>query len=58
MPFSESYKVMVNKVAFVGFRGVDRPNRPPLDRPLKTLYVIETLTKLLYCSEEASMFLL
>jgi len=58
MPFSESYKLMVNKDAFVGFRGIDRPNRPPLDRPLKKLNVIETLTKLLYCSEEETMFLL
>ena len=29
MLFSELYKIMVNKVTFMGFRGGDRPNRPP-----------------------------
>jgi len=27
MLFSELYKIKVNKVTFVGFRGGDRPNR-------------------------------
>jgi len=27
MLFSELYKIMVKKVTFVSFRGVDRPNR-------------------------------
>jgi len=27
--FSELYKILVNKVSFVSFRGSDRPNRPP-----------------------------
>jgi len=27
------YKIMVNKVTFVGFRGGDRPNRPPWIHP-------------------------
>jgi len=26
---------MVNKVTFVGFKGGDRPNHPPLDPPLR-----------------------
>jgi len=34
MLFSELYKIMVKKVAFVGFRGGDRPNRLHLDAPL------------------------
>jgi len=34
MLFSELYKIMVNKVNFVGFRGADRPNRPHLDATL------------------------
>jgi len=29
MMFFGLYKIMVNKVTFVGFRGGDRPNRPP-----------------------------
>ena len=29
MLFSELYKIFVKKVTFVGFRGGDRPNRPP-----------------------------
>jgi len=29
MLFSELYKIMMNKVTFVGFRGGDRPNLPP-----------------------------
>jgi len=33
MLFSELYKIMVKKVAFVGFRGGDRPNRPPWIHP-------------------------
>jgi len=32
MIFSELYKTMVNKAAFMGFRWGDRP--PPLDPPL------------------------
>jgi len=35
MLFSELYKIMVNKVTFVGFMGGDRPNHP-LDPPLNT----------------------
>jgi len=30
MLFSELYKIMVNKVTSVSFRGGDRPNRSPL----------------------------
>ena len=33
MSFSEFHKIMVNKVAFAGFRGDDRPNRPPGTTP-------------------------
>jgi len=33
MLFSELYKIMVKEVAFVGFSGDDRPNRPTLDPP-------------------------
>jgi len=33
MLFSELYKIMVNKVSFLGFRGRDRPICP-LDPPL------------------------
>jgi len=33
MLFSQLYKIMVNEVTFVGFRGGDRPNRPPWIRP-------------------------
>ena len=33
MLFSELYKIMVNKVTFVGFRGGDRHNPPSLDPP-------------------------
>jgi len=33
MLFSELFKIMVKKVTFVGFRGGDRPNRPPWIRP-------------------------
>jgi len=33
MLFSELYKIMVNKVIFVGFRGRNRPNAS-LDPPL------------------------
>jgi len=33
MMFFDLYKIMVNKVTFVGFRGGDRPNRP-LDPPM------------------------
>jgi len=33
MLFSELYRVMVKKVTFVGFRGADRPNRPPGSTP-------------------------
>jgi len=29
MLFRVLYKIMVNKVTFVSFRGGDRPNRPP-----------------------------
>jgi len=36
MLLSEVYKIVVNKVTFVGFRGSDRPNRP-LDPPLLPL---------------------
>jgi len=28
MLFSQLYKIMVSTATFVGFRGVDRPNRP------------------------------
>jgi len=35
MLFFELYKIMVNKVSFVGFSGGgDRPNRSPLNPPL------------------------
>jgi len=30
MLFSEFFKIIVNKVTFLGFRGDDRSNRPPL----------------------------
>jgi len=30
--FSELYKIMVNKVTFIGFRGENRPSRPAPDR--------------------------
>jgi len=30
MLFSELYKIMVNKVTFLGFRGGYRRNRPPI----------------------------
>jgi len=33
MLFSELYKIVVNKVTFVGFKGGDRPNRPLRIRP-------------------------
>jgi len=33
MLFSELYKLMVNKVTFVGFGGHDRPNRSPCFAP-------------------------
>jgi len=35
MLFLKLYKIMVNKVTFVGFKGGDRPNHPPLDPPLR-----------------------
>jgi len=38
MLFFEMYKTMVNKVTFVGFRGGDRPNRPPPGSALVTTY--------------------
>jgi len=34
MVLSELYNIMVKNVTFVGFKGGDRPNRPPLDPPL------------------------
>jgi len=34
MLFSELYKIMVNKVTFVSFKGGDRPNSPPLNPTL------------------------
>ena len=48
---SELYKIMVNKVAFVGFRGRDRLNRPPLDPPLTESMQSEHDTILPYVSE-------
>jgi len=37
MMFSEFYKFIVKKDTFASFRGVDRPNRPPLDPPLRKI---------------------
>jgi len=34
MLFSELYKIIANKVAFVGFRGGSRPNHPPGSAPV------------------------
>jgi len=40
MLFSGLYKIMVNKVTFVGFRGGRSPQSPPLDPPLlRTVYL-------------------
>jgi len=33
MLFSKLCKIIANKITFVGFRGGDRPNRPPWIRP-------------------------
>jgi len=30
---SELYKIMVNKITFIGFKGGDRSNRPPGSAP-------------------------
>jgi len=38
MLFSDLYKIMVKKVTFVGFRGGDRPNLPPLDQSLVKIW--------------------
>jgi len=38
MLFYELYKIMVKKVAFVGFRWGDRPNRPDL-KPTKATFL-------------------
>jgi len=41
---------MVNKVTFVGFRGVDHSNRPPLDPPLsQTVFNINSFTIIPEC---------
>jgi len=40
MLFSELYKITVNEVTFVGFRGGDRPNRPPGSAPVTTRHEI------------------
>ena len=37
MLFSELYKIMVNNVTFIGFRGAIAP---PLDPPLRYIYCI------------------
>jgi len=34
MLFSELHKIVVNEVTFAGFRGGDRPNRPPGSDPV------------------------
>jgi len=40
MLFSELYKIMVNKVTSLGFKGSDGPNRPPESAPSRNRVLI------------------
>jgi len=63
MLFSELCKIMANKDIFVGFKGGDRPNPPPLDPPpdwmIKTETKKQNKTKrtIMYSSMEKNYFL-
>jgi len=45
MQFSELYKIMVNEVTFVGFRGGVRPNPSPLDPTLSPTRPVLTFSQ-------------
>jgi len=41
MLFTELYKIMVNKLTFVGFRGLIAPIAPPLDPPCNLVHPLK-----------------